>query len=346
MKYQCYEDIMTQDTAWRAALEVVDAREGEIKNFFSGMPDKLVFTACGSPYYLGLANMALWREELGICVTASPASEIMFFPETILPRDGNAVLLTASRSGETTETIEAVKVFAERFPGRTVLVGCKPDSTLERLADLAVIVPEGYDDVIPQTKSFGSMYLACQYVAALVTEDEKLADALRKLPELLPDFLTRWQPVVRRIAGEDWDSAVFLGSGPLHGVAFEGALKFAEMSLTPSVAYHTLEVRHGPRSVIDEKTLVVGLGSASGASHEQQVLNELNEETRVLALMPEGGWDINNGIEGIALEMEIPEHALGLLYLPLLQLLAYHRAVNKGVNPDESHNLSTYIRLP
>jgi glucosamine--fructose-6-phosphate aminotransferase (isomerizing) len=347
MSYQCYEDIKSQASAWEAALAVVESRAEDLEKFFAEKPSELLFAACGSPYYLGLANATLWRELLGLHVTVVPSSDIMLFPETVLPTAGRPVLLIASRSGETTETVRAAETFAERFPGHTILIGCRSESRMGRLADLAIVIPEGNEVVIPQTRSFSSMYLAAQYLVALLDDDAELADALRRVPDLLPGLLDRWEPVVKRAAEADWDSAVFLGGGPLYGVAIEATLKVTEMSLSSAVAYHTLEVRHGPRSVIDESTLVVGLGSLRGAPYERQVLAELAEETpHVLAFTPGDGWDLSELAAEIPLGGRIPDHALGLLYLPLLQLLAYHRALHKGVNPDESRNLTSYIELP
>jgi glutamine---fructose-6-phosphate transaminase (isomerizing) len=347
MSYQCYEDIKSQASAWEAALAVVESQAEDLEKFFAEKPSELLFAACGSPYYLGLANATLWRELLGLHVTVVPSSEIMLFPETVLPTAGRPVLLIASRSGETTETVRAAETFAERFPGHTILIGCRSESRMGRLADLAIVIPEGNEVVIPQTRSFSSMYLAAQYLVALLDDDAELADALRRVPDLLPGLLDRWEPVVKRAAEADWDSAVFLGGGPLYGVAVEATLKLTEMSLSSAVAYHTLEVRHGPRSIIDESTLVVGLGSLRGAPYERQVLAELAEETpHVLAFTPGEGWDLSELAAEIPLGDRIPEHALGLLYLPLLQLLAYHRALHKGVNPDESRNLTSYIELP
>ena len=347
MSYQCYEDIKSQASAWEAALAVVESRAEDLEKFFAEKPSELLFAACGSPYYLGLANATLWRELLGLHVTVVPSSDIMLFPETVLPTAGRPVLLIASRSGETTETVRAAETFAKRFPGHTILIGCRSESRMGRLADLAIVIPEGNEVVIPQTRSFSSMYLAAQYLVALLDDDAELADALRRVPDLLPGMLDRWEPVVKRAAEADWDSAVFLGGGPLYGVAVEATLKLTEMSLSSAVAYHTLEVRHGPRSVIDERTLVVGLGSLRGAPYERQVLAELAEETpHVLAFTPGDGWDLSELAAEIPLGGRIPDHALGLLYLPLLQLLAYHRALHKGVNPDESRNLTSYIELP
>jgi glucosamine--fructose-6-phosphate aminotransferase (isomerizing) len=119
------------------------------------------------------------------------------------------------------------------------------------------------------------------------------------------------------------------------------------MSLTKAASYHTLEVRYGPRSVVDEHTLVVSLGSRRrrGARHEDQVLAELSSGSRVLKLAPDGDGSRNENISEIGAGPEVPEHALGMLYLPLLQLLAYHRAVHRGVDPDESNNLTSYVEL-
>ena len=346
MSYQCYEDIKTQASAWKAALTTVESRAEDFGKLFAQEPDELLFASCGSPYYLGLANATLWRERLGLRVTVVPSSEIMLFPETVLPPAGRPLLLTASRSGETTETLRAAETFARRFPGRTILIGCRSESRMGRLADLAVVIPEADEDVIPQTRSFSSMYLAAQYLVALLADDAELADALRRLPELLPALLERWEPVVQGAAEADWNQAFFLGGGPLYGVAVEATLKLVEMSLSSTVAYHTLEVRHGPRSIINESTLVVGLGSLRGAPYERQVLAELAEETPyVLAFTPGDGWDLSGIAKEIALGDRVPEHALGLLYLPLLQLLAYHRSLHNGVNPDESRNLTSYIEL-
>lgn len=347
MTYQCYEDIKTQASAWEAALSAVDARAGDLGALFEPAPSELLFTSCGSPYFIGQSNVVLWRELAGWHATVTPSSEIMIFPAAALPRTENPVLVSASRSGETTETVEAVKAFEAKFPGRTILIGCQENSSLQRLAELSVLIPEAYDDVVPQTRSFGSMYLTAQYIAALICGDDELADGLRRLPEMLEDVLDRWEPVVQQIAESKWDSAVFLGGGPLYGVANEGVIKLTEMALDFAISYHTLEVRHGPRSTIDEKTLVVGLGSRRGSFQEQQVLKEQADQTpHVLGLTPHGNSNSIEGVREISMEYDVSEHAIGLLYTPLLQLLAYYRAVHKGQNPDESRNLTSYVELP
>jgi len=254
MTYRCYEDIKGQASAWQAALKVVDERIDEVRQLISRSDTRMLFTSCGSPYFLGLATATLWREKLGMEVAVAPSSEVMLFPQLTLPNDGNPFLVIATRSGETTETVRALETFSARFSGRAIVIGCMQGSKLEEMADVPITIPEAYEDVIPQTRSFGSMYLASQYTAALLAGERELAESLRYLPDALPDLLYRWEDEVRSLAEEDWDSAVFLGGGPLYGIATEASLKLIEMSLTKATSYHTLEVRHGPRSVVDGRT--------------------------------------------------------------------------------------------
>jgi fructoselysine-6-P-deglycase FrlB-like protein len=80
MTYRCYEDIKGQASAWRAALRAVDERIEEVRGLISRSDARMLFTSCGSPYFLGLATATLWREKLGMEVAVAPSSEVMLFP--------------------------------------------------------------------------------------------------------------------------------------------------------------------------------------------------------------------------------------------------------------------------
>ena len=197
---------------------MADERVDEVRGLIGRSDARILITSCGSPYFLGLATATLWREKLGMEVAVAPASEVMLFPHATLPDEGNPFLVIATRSGETTETVRALEAFSARFPGRAVVIGCRPDTALEEMADVPITIPGAYEDVIPQTRSFGSMY-----TAARLAGEEKLASSLESLPDILPDLLHRWEIEVRSMAEEDWDSAAYLGGGPLYGIATEGA---------------------------------------------------------------------------------------------------------------------------
>jgi glucosamine--fructose-6-phosphate aminotransferase (isomerizing) len=135
---------------------------------------------------------------------------------------------------------------------------------------------------------------------------------------------------------ERFDRYFYLGSGPRYGLACEAMLKMKEMSQTYAEAYHPMEFRHGPKSMVNEKTLVTGLLDERGYSEERAVLDEmagLGATTINLSAHEESDFRIAKGIPPL------------VCYMPLLQWMAYHRAVKKGLNPDRPHNLDMVVRL-
>jgi glucosamine--fructose-6-phosphate aminotransferase (isomerizing) len=111
-----------------------------------------------------------------------------------------------------------------------------------------------------------------------------------------------------------------------------------EMTLTHSEPFHFLEFRHGPMSMVNKKAVVVGLISESNFSHEKAVLNEMQALGGKIVALGESGVDI-------AFESGIPESVRGVLYLPVLQLMAFYRSLAKGLNPDRPNNLEAVVKL-
>jgi glucosamine--fructose-6-phosphate aminotransferase (isomerizing) len=111
-----------------------------------------------------------------------------------------------------------------------------------------------------------------------------------------------------------------------------------EMTLTHSEPFHFLEFRHGPMSMVDESTLVVGLLSDSNRVHEAKVLSEMEGLGGTVASLGESEADI-------CFESGIPESVHGVLYLPVLQLMAFHRSLAKGLDPDRPAHLTAVVKL-
>jgi glucosamine--fructose-6-phosphate aminotransferase (isomerizing) len=128
-------------------------------------------------------------------------------------------------------------------------------------------------------------------------------------------------------------------------LACEANLKMKEMSLSVSEAFHFLEFRHGPMSMVDERTLVVGLLSEKAHADELAVLREmrtLGAQTLVLADQPLAEQEADYQV---CFHSGLPETNRAVLYLPVLQLLGYYRAMKNGQNPDQPHNLTAVIVL-
>lgn len=136
----------------------------------------------------------------------------------------------------------------------------------------------------------------------------------------------------------NFDRFYFLGSGIRYGLACEANLKMKEMTLTHSEPFHFLEFRHGPMSMVNENTVVVGMLSDVNRVHEAKVLSEMKMLGGTVAGFGESDADV-------CFESNIPESARGVLYLPILQLMAFYRSVAKGLNPDRPANLTAVVKL-
>jgi glucosamine--fructose-6-phosphate aminotransferase (isomerizing) len=348
--YDSYNEIMGHKEAWQEAVEAVKAQTENIRGFFDRLqPDQVLFLGCTSPFYAGSSAAQYWQSTLGIPVRAVTASELIQFPTAYIPtKYRQPVLIALSRTGRTTETIWAVEEFEKRFPGRTIYIGCAPGSPLARMASLSVIFKKAYEKTIPALRSISSMLLASLLAGALLSNDETAISTLCQAPSDVDDILGQAEPLAQVIGqAQEYQNVFCLGSGPLYGVAQEGTLKMIEMSLTNSLSFPFLESRHGPRALVDENSLVIGLYSHAGLGYEAQVMDELTHghHATTVAIVPRQTWSAGKVTLSIATGCDWPDAFLGLSYLPVLYLLAYYRALARGVNPDISRNLTHHIEI-
>jgi glucosamine--fructose-6-phosphate aminotransferase (isomerizing) len=190
------------------------------------------------------------------------------------------------------------------------------------------------------------MLVGCIALAALAGGQADYLETLAPLPSAGERLLQHHGSLAQSM-GEDSSIAqvFFLGSGARYGLACEAMLKLKEMSLTTSEAYHFLEFRHGPKSMVDEETFLVGLLSDVAREAEMAVLREMKELGAKILILTEDGDGLAWADHLVCFESGLPELARLPLYLPVLQLFAYHRAVGKGLNPDAPRHLDAVVQL-
>lgn len=325
-------EILSQPEVWRETLAGLDVSAAPA---VLGDAAEVVVTGCGSTHYLALTAAALLRAA-GVAARATPASELLAGASPQLIRPGSTALLAFSRSGTTTETLRATEE-ARRLGVRTVAaVTCDPASDLALAADIGWHAPAAAERSVAQTRSFASMTLIAQALAGRLLGGS--ADDLAPLPDLAAALLASSRPGVRDLARDPARSSYFfLGSGPLFGLASEAMLKLKEMSLTVSEAYHTLEFRHGPMSMCDDATVVVGLVDPGRAALEGAVLDDVRRlGAHVVTVGPGGDHEVPAGLA---------PWARPVLHLLPLQLLALERSLAKGLDPDAPRHLTAVIHL-
>jgi glutamine---fructose-6-phosphate transaminase (isomerizing) len=332
--YATYREIKSQTEAWQNALHVANTCSLP----YAAGYEQVIFTGCGSTYYLSLAVASLYQELTGRAARAIPAGELLLNPQTVVREKVPQLLVAISRSGTTTETTRVAEKFKAERRGNVIAITCY-DSALVNLSDISLVIPEGQEESVAQTRSFASMYVAATAVCARMAGREDLLEGMKTLPEVGNRLIENYESFAKDI-GENLsvDRFYFLGSGIRHGLACEVNLKMKEMTLTHSEPFHFLEFRHGPMSMVNEKAVVVGLLSESSRSHEQAVLNEMQTLSGKTVALAESDADIS-------FESQMPESARGVLYLPVLQLMAFYRSLAKGLNPDRPKNLTAVVEL-
>jgi glucosamine--fructose-6-phosphate aminotransferase (isomerizing) len=335
-EYATYREIKSQPEAWAQALVEV-ARIRSMPN--AEKYDQVIFTGCGSTYYLSLAAATLYQELTGRAARAVPASELLLNPQTVVQVGNLRYLLVAiSRSGTTTETVRATGKFKEEKRGDVVVIS-NYDETLSKLADVNIVISKGQEESVAQTRSFASMYVAVTAFCLRMAGRWDLMEAVNALPKAGERLIEKYEAFAKEI-GENlnFDRFYFLGSGIRYGLACEVNLKMKEMTLTHSEPFHFMEFRHGPMSMVNENALVVGMLSDANRVHEAKVLSEMEALGGTVASLGEFDADVQ-------FESNIPESVRGVLYLPVLQLTAFYRSVAKGLNPDRPANLTAVVKL-
>lgn len=336
-----YQEILSQPEVWRDTLELIQEHAADLVSFFnSGKYETVVFTGCGSTYYLSLAAASTLQSLVNLPSRGLPSSELWLYPDSSFLPTKKTLLIAVSRSGETSETLYACESFRKKGKGEILTLSCYPGTTLTTIGDINLVFPAAREESVAQTRAFSSLYLACISLTTLWSGREDLQSNLVQLPRIASRLIEDYNPLVRRF-GEDkrFDRYYFLGSGPRYGLASELSLKMKEMSLSHSEPFHFLEFRHGPKSMVAPSALIIGLVSQTNYREEHAVLQDMEAI---------GGSVLEVGEEGedIAFHSGLNEHIYNPFYLPVGQLLAFAHSKAKGLNPDSPNNLDAVVRLP
>jgi glucosamine--fructose-6-phosphate aminotransferase (isomerizing) len=332
-------EIASQPEAWAAALGDLEAQGVALDELFaSGGYDSLLFTGCGSTYYLAIAAAAVAQELCGLPARGVPASELWLDMEATARVGRKPLLVAVSRSGATTETLRACEGW-QAAGGDLLTLSCYPDQPLATMGRLNLVLASGQEQSIAQTRAFSTLYLATVFAAARWAGRDDLLTALRELPAAGRRVLDASQGPAQELgANLAIDRIYLLGSNLRYGLACELSLKLKEMSLSHSEPFHFLEFRHGPKSMVTAETLVIGLRSEANREHEELVLAEMRAQGgRTLTIAERDG--------DVSFESGLPEVVRAILYLPALQQLAFARSLARGLDPDRPMHLDAVVRL-
>ncbi len=307
-----------------------------------------LFVGCGSSYYLSRLIAALWTKHFYIPATGVPASELLFAPEETLRRLGAEQIVLMSRSGETTEVLRAAELLRGHKTVQTLGVTCNPKSVLEDLCTHTFKLTWANETSTVMTRSFTAILLAFQRLGLQFIGDLELSAALDQLPQRGQAWLDAHAKKIQAFAvRKKFADYVFLGQGAHYWLAQEAGLKVTEMSSSYAQVYHSLEFRHGPRSIAGPNTLITFFISEAAAEEETLLVQELKELGAGICVIvnratPELRKHSNLLIE---LGLEGPEFARYAVSAIPAHLMGISIGLRKGLNPDAPKNLTRAVVL-
>ena len=331
----------------------VDLSELELDdNVIKGIK-RVYIIGCGSAYHVGVAARYVFENLARLPVEVDVASEFRY-RNPVLEPDSLAVII--SQSGETADTLAALRLCKERGI-KTVGIVNVVGSSIAREADSTLYTWAGPEIAVATTKAYSTQLAACYLMAiafgekrGILSEERscELVEELQTLPEKIEKTLEdkeRIQWFASKYANAH--DAFFIGRGLDYAVALEGSLKFKEISYIHSEAFAAGELKHGPISLVEEGTLVVGVLTQPDL-YEKTVSNLVEAKSRGAFLM---GMTVygNYSVEDTAgftvyVPKTDPNFAVSLSVIPL-QLLAYYVSCAKGLDVDKPRNLAKSVTV-
>jgi glutamine---fructose-6-phosphate transaminase (isomerizing) len=332
----------------RLELDEIGLSDDELRNL-----RRIVVLACGTAYHSGVVGRYAIEEWARVPVEPDIASEWRYRNPVI---DPHTLVVGVSQSGETRDTIEAMKL-ARDAGARTLAITNMMGTQITREVDAVLYTRTGLEMAVASSKTFTAQVVLFYLLALKLAqvretlppeEIRSLLEEVHSLPEKMGIFLDGDHPI-EEIARRVFDKPFFLYLGRHIGlpVCLEGALKLKEISYIPTDAYSAGEMKHGPIALLDEDTPVVCVATDSHVY--EKVVSNIQETrargARVIAIATDGNEDIQHHADDVIF---VPRtHALlqAALAIVPLQLLAYRIARLRGLNIDQPRNLAKTVTV-
>jgi glucosamine--fructose-6-phosphate aminotransferase (isomerizing) len=313
----------------------------------------IYLVACGTSYHAALVAEYLWEPLLGIPVSAEIASEFRYKNPAL---GKNTLIVAVSQSGETVDTIMAVRAAKEKgaqVVGVVNIVG----SAIARESHAVFYTRAGLEIGVAATKTFTAQLAGLALLGlwlarglGLLSEEElqRQKEELRQAPRLLEEVL-RLGPTIEALAQKFYafPNFLYLGRGILYPVALEGALKLKEISYIHAEGYAAGEMKHGPIALIHEGMPLVVLYSA--AELPEKVLSNIQEAKArrgiLLVFADDAPAELRELADHLVVLPQTSRILLPLVFTPALQLLAYHIARLRGTDVDQPRNLAKTVTV-
>jgi glucosamine--fructose-6-phosphate aminotransferase (isomerizing) len=310
--------------------------------------------ACGTSYHAGMVAQYFIEQICRIPCRVEIASEYRY-RNAVVPK--NALFVSVSQSGETADTLAALRIAKQSGYLAALAICNSPESSLVRESDLVMLTRAGPEIGVASTKAFTTQIAALSLLVVALAKshgtdaarERGLVERLVELPGLIDKTLAL-DPVIRDLAARfaDKHHALFLGRGALHPIAMEGALKLKEISYIHAEAYAAGELKHGPLALVDADMPVIAVAPNNDLLEKlKSNLMEVRARGGELYVFadPESGMEPSEGVHVIHMPRHVSYFQAPVIYTLPLQLLAYHVAILRGTDVDQPRNLAKSVTV-
>jgi glucosamine--fructose-6-phosphate aminotransferase (isomerizing) len=348
-KFEIYKEIHNQPKTWELIIEKFEENKSKIINFLKSY-DSFYFTGCGSGLNAAVYSKNIAEFFLEKSCFAYQSSEIMYYGTKIYKKGlgGKPLTFLFSRSGDTTETIKALKILKNNELSDSFGITCYEESYLYKNSNYAFSLKDANEKAVVTTKSFTSMVLLPLMIFNEISENLNFSEKIKTLPLLAGNIINKYEKMSKEIGERpDINKFFILSNTPNFGLAREIKLKFLEMTISWADCFNTFDFRHGPKAAVDKNSLIVHILSDNAEDEEFKLAKELKEFGANLLIygnnVPEEFYDLTDYI--ININEEIPEYIRGILLLPIIHFISYYKSVKKGLNPDKPKNLTYFVKI-
>lgn len=353
------KEIMEQPEALRATMEN-RISGGKIDLSADGIPDQVLkdcericVVACGTAMHAGLVAKAVVQSKLGMHMSVEYASEFMYDEPVI---DKHTLVLAISQSGETIDTLEALK-YARKKGAKSIAIINVKGSSIARESDYVMYTMAGPEIAVASTKAYTTQLMALFLLIGRIARvrgcfdegaEKEYLEHLVKAPEMMQRVLDR-RADIHKIAREMLDAAdaFMIGRGLDYSILLEGALKLKEISYIHTEAYASGELKHGTIALITENTPVVATVTQTKL-REKEISNIREVQSRGASVVLFVREDFDLADEEYADVFTLPAMADEFMVFPAsaaLQLLAYYVSMDKGLDVDKPRNLAKVVTV-
>ncbi|MCQ6562965.1 SIS domain-containing protein [Paenibacillus mendelii] len=343
-----YNEVKQQYAALQQTYDYMKSKREDIVSFISkhGITS-ITFVGCGSSYCLSKSAAFSTRLRAGMSSMALAGGDLMLNPKRYQSLLENTLLVAPSRSGSTSEVVEAVKLIQEVKHVPVLALSSVSNSPLSQKADFALELPWAFDHSVCQTRNITNLYVANLMIAAFLGNDESLIDSIGTAIGQGEAFMARVENAIRETTNFEWTNAVVLADGELQGLASEGAIALTEIAKVQAQSHHLLDVRHGPMVTVGPDTLVIAALTKDGSEHQHKLMQDIkNRGARIIAFGDHASVVPTDLVDlAIITESELDIAAQGIPFIFIPQIAALTSAERQGINPDQPDGLTAWVKL-